>query len=162
MDHEASALFHTKYKSLGFGQESAGVYICEFLFWSHGMASQPTLKEKEALPQSSLANEMWTGCPNVCSGKRWQLEAICASSYINFQWICDYHFVFADRRATARTTTFVEPCCENLTTRHYKYLHKVRSALLASASNKNPKQTETSTNVTATLFTTTKEDTCAM
>ena len=30
--------------------------------------------------------------------------------------------------------------CENLTTRHYKYLHKVRSALLASASNKNPKQ----------------------
>ena len=52
--------------------------------------------------------------------------------------------------------------CENLTTRHYKYLHKVRSALLASASNKNPKQTETSTNVTATLFTTTKEDTCAM
>ena len=29
--------------------------------------------------------------------------------------------------------------CENLTTRHYKYLHKVRSALLASASNKNPK-----------------------
>ena len=30
--------------------------------------------------------------------------------------------------------------CENLTTRHYKYLHKVRSALLASASNKNPTQ----------------------
>ena len=30
--------------------------------------------------------------------------------------------------------------CENPTTRHYKYLHKVRSALLASASNKNPKQ----------------------
>ena len=52
--------------------------------------------------------------------------------------------------------------CENLTTRHYKYLHKVRSALLASASNKNPKQTETSTNVTATLFTTTKEDTCML
>ena len=36
--------------------------------------------------------------------------------------------------------------CENLTTRHYKYLHKVRSALLASASNKTkntrkPRQT---------------------
>ena len=32
-------------------------------------------------------------------------------------------------------------CCENPTTRHYKYLHKVRSAVLASASNKkNPKQ----------------------
>ena len=26
--------------------------------------------------------------------------------------------------------------CENPTTRHYKYLHKVRSAVLASASNK--------------------------
>ena len=50
--------------------------------------------------------------------------------------------------------------CENLTTRHYKYLHKVRSALLASASNKNQKHTETSTNVTATLFTTNTEDTC--
>ena len=24
--------------------------------------------------------------------------------------VCDYHLVFADRRATARTTTFVEPC----------------------------------------------------
>ena len=48
--------------------------------------------------------------------------------------------------------------CENLTTRHYKYLHKVRSALLASASNKNQKHKETSTNVTATLFTTNTED----
>ena len=35
-----------------------------------------------------------------------------------------------------------EAICENLTTRHYKYLHKVRSALLASASNKNQKHTK--------------------
>ena len=45
-------------------------------------------------------------------------------------------------------------CCENPTTRHYKYLHKVRSAVLASASNKKKTKTsETSTNVSATLFT---------
>ena len=28
----------------------------------------------------------------------------------NFHWFCDFNLVFADRRATARTTTFVEPC----------------------------------------------------
>jgi len=51
--------------------------------------------------------------------------------------------------------------CENLTTCHYKYLHKVRSALLASASKtRKPKTQETSTNVEATLFTTNKEGTC--
>ena len=58
---------------------------------------------------------------------------------------CDY--VPSSCLASLRTS------CEIPTTRHYKYLHKVRSAVLASASNKNPKTSETSTNVSATLFT---------
>ena len=42
-------------------------------------------------------------------------------------------------RAIGRLTFTFTLVCENPTTRHYKYLHKVQSAVLASASNKNPK-----------------------
>ena len=43
---------------------------------------------------------------------------------------------------------------------NYQYLHKVRSAVLASArKHTKPKHKETSTNVEATLFTTNKEGT---
>ena len=68
------------------------------------------------------------------------------------------HFRAAAAKSYETTEDIGKPdwslLCENPTTRHYKYLHKVRSAVLASASNKNPKTSETSTNVSATLFTT--------
>ena len=49
--------------------------------------------------------------------------------------------MLALKRNNSVATLKVEDQCENPTTRHYKYLHKVRSALLASARNKKPKNT---------------------
>ena len=48
-------------------------------------------------------------------------------------------------------------CCENPTTRHYKYLHKVRSAVLASASNKKTQDKRNLDKRVSDLFSTTQQ-----
>ena len=59
------------------------------------------------LPVPALSGRLHRGwcvlCFFVCS-------QYCCFQGTDFHWICDYYLVFADRKATARTTTFVEPC----------------------------------------------------